>query len=380
MSINDCWDVTRGRGFLMSPDPLPYLTAVESPLADAIPRHLETLMQAFHRNLDLSIALAAVLPIYDMSMLATADSRLIERAFQIYSFLASAYIYKLNTIGQQTKILPRGIAVPLVQLADMLHRPPILAYAAYTLANWQRIVPEKPIEVENLRLIQQFIPKRDAEWFTIIHVDMEAKAGAAIDEIPLMMRAAEAENEDTASLISGLQTVSNTLHAMMATFNRMPEHCHPQVYYHEVRPYIFGFDDVIYEDVEKFGGKPQSFRGETGAQSSVIPALIRVLGLSHENTELTQHLQVMLDYMPVPHREFLAEIQPIRPLVERTASAPLREVYNHTLEQLLAFRQMHLRFAASYIANQSAHSQGTGGTEFMVWLQQLIRETEAQML
>jgi indoleamine 2,3-dioxygenase len=376
--MQDCWNVNHGRGFLMSPDPLPHLAAVESPLDDSVVRHLETVMRGFPKDLDLSVALAAVLPVYDMSVLANADSRLLERAFQIYSFLASAYIYKLNTIGQQSKILPRGIAVPLVQLADMLHRPPILAYAAYTLANWQRIDPAKPIEVENLRLITQFIPKRDAEWFTIIHVEIEAKAGAAIDAIPVMMRAAA--NNDSASLISSLEIVSNTLNAMMATFKRMPEHCHPQVYYHEVRPYIFGFDDVIYEDIAQYGNKPQSFRGETGAQSSVIPALIRVLGLSHENTELTQHTQIMLDYMPRQHREFLAQIQPMRPFIERVDSFALREVYNHTLEQLLAFRQMHLRFAASYIANQSAHSQGTGGTEFMIWLQQLIHETESQLL
>jgi hypothetical protein len=41
---------------------------------------------------------------------------------------------------------------------------------------------------------------------------------------------------------------------------------------------------------------------------------------------------------------------------------------------------MHLRFAASDIANQSPVRIGTGGTEFMRWLQQLIEETEAQVL
>ncbi|MEO1163475.1 MAG: hypothetical protein AAFV98_06830 [Chloroflexota bacterium] len=37
-------------------------------------------------------------------------------------------------------------------------------------------------------------------------------------------------------------------------------------------------------------------------------------------------------------------------------------------------------FVASYIANQSADSLGTGGTDFMHWLQQLIDETQAHLI
>ena len=51
----------------------------------------------------------------------------------------------------------------------------------------------------------------------------------------------------------------------------MPEKCDPYVYYHRVRPYIFGTKDnpdlkkgLIYEN--QFDNKPQFFRGETGAQ------------------------------------------------------------------------------------------------------------------
>ena len=59
-------------------------------------------------------------------------------------------------------------------------------------------------------------------------------------------------------------------------FSKMPEKCDPYVYYHRVRPYIFGTKDnpvlkkgLIYEN--QFDNKPQFFRGETGAQSSIIP-------------------------------------------------------------------------------------------------------------
>ena len=61
-------------------------------------------------------------------------------------------------------------------------------------------------------------------------------------------------------------------------FARMPEKCDPYVYYHRVRPFIFGSKDnpdlksgLVYEG--EFKNKAQFFRGETGAQSSIIPAL-----------------------------------------------------------------------------------------------------------
>ena len=66
--------------------------------------------------------------------------------------------------------------------------------------------------------------------------------------------------------------------------NRMPEKCDPFIYYNRVRPYIFGWKNnpatpqgVIYEEVDEYNGKPQLFRGETGAQSSIVPALDALL-------------------------------------------------------------------------------------------------------
>ena len=37
------------------------------------------------------------------------------------------------------------------------------------------------------------------------------------------------------------------LRSMNRTLNRMPEGCSPEVYFRKVRPYIFGFTDIIYE-------------------------------------------------------------------------------------------------------------------------------------
>ena len=75
-----------------------------------------------------------------------------------------------------------------------------------------------------------------------------------------------------------LKRIIKSLKAVNAIFSKMPEKCDPYVYYHRVRPYIFGTKDnpdlkqgLIYEN--QFNNKPQFFRGETGAQSSIIPLL-----------------------------------------------------------------------------------------------------------
>ncbi len=379
--VQSCWGIWEDRGFLIQPHPLTSLQNADSGLESSAIGELEAIAQhlpdylangQIRQRLD-------ELPAYDVSVLAESECPVIERAFQIYSYFASAYVYAPELPPVQH--IPRGVALPLVTLSEMVSRPPILAYASYTLANWQRIDPDKPIEVDNLRLVQKFIHKKDAAWFTLIHVDIEARAAAAIRTIPRL--AVALRERQHSAILDELTTIHTALQAMQSTLNRMPEHCHPKTYYNEVRPYIFGFENIIYRGVPAFNEQPQSFRGETGAQSSIIPALVALLGLQHEQTGLTHHLHIMHDYMPQTHRKLISRIDGarLRGYVERNReNTPLREAYNAALEALLAFRKLHLRYAASYIFNQNPDSKGTGGTPFMEWLQQLINETESQFI
>ncbi|MGB7341585.1 MAG: hypothetical protein WBC91_22000 [Phototrophicaceae bacterium] len=370
----DCWQLNDS-GFLIYPKPL---NTLHGHLPDAEASQLTTLMTNLPETLASSEIMAQLeqLPLLDVSQIGNCLA--LELAFQTYGYLITAYILAADEIAK--KIIPKNIAVPMVALAEKVQRPPILSYASFTLVNWKKIDPAGEIVVDNLELLHKFTHLRDAAWFTLIHVDIEARAAAAMHAIPNIKSAFEQDDIDT--VMTELDIIHSGLDAMMKTLKRMPEHCHPTIYYQQVRPYMFGFTDVIFEGVEKYGGKPQSFLGETGAQSSIIPSLVRFLGVSHEESSMTQYLRLMQDYMPQPHRQFITAIDPlqVRQFVSKMNNAPLREAYNHTLQQLLTFRKMHIRYAASYIANQSSDSLGTGGTQFMTWLQQLIDETEAQLL
>jgi indoleamine 2,3-dioxygenase len=162
-----------------------------------------------------------------------------------------------------------------------------------------------------------------------------------------------------------------------------------------VRPYIHGWknnpslhDGVAYEGVEAYGGRPQRFRGETGAQSSIVPALDAFLCIAHAEDPLRAYLGEMRDYMPPPHRAFIEAIEAgpsLRPFVAAAGATDtaLRAAYDSCIGHIQRFRSVHLEVAASYIARQAQtgganpNAVGTGGTPFMEYLKKHRDETAA---
>jgi indoleamine 2,3-dioxygenase len=176
----------------------------------------------------------------------------------------------------------------------------------------------------------------------------------------------------------------------------MPELCDPYVYYHRVRPYIHGWKNhpdlpqgLVYEGVEAYGNVPQQFRGETGAQSAIVPALDAMLGVDHKEDTLRVYLREMRAYMPPEHRAFIESLEarvPVRPFVRACGRSRLTELYNACLGGLEQFRSLHLEYAAAYIFRQAQtdarnpHAVGTGGTPFMQYLKKHRDETAEHCL
>lgn len=285
-----------------------------------------------------------------------------EYLFRTLCYMASAYVHS----GDKSSKIPSYIAVPLVHLSKELKRPPILSYASYCLYNWELINDKAPVKLGNIQLIQNFTEeyKRDEDWFILIHVDIEARAAEGVSAIL-------ANQTGTKSLLDTLKSLHNSLINMNITMARMPEKCDPDIYYKHVRPYIFGFKDVVYSGC--FNEEPQNFRGETGAQSSIIPAFINFLGIKHQNSMLVQHLEDMKKYMPAKHVIFINNIQSIRDQVDDTT----KELYNACIEEVIKFRNKHFEYAVNYIEKKVENPTGTGGTPYIPWLKQLVEETES---
>ncbi len=319
----------------------------------------------------------AVLEVEDESA-TTLDYRVIERLWMLYTYFANAYVFATPDAPEHR--ITRSVAVPLHRLAQMVKRPPIFSYVTLVLNNWRRIDPDGTIDLDNTTALQHFLGVPDEHWFGLVHVNVEYAAAPAMQGIQDAIEAAT--NHDPKALERALNAVSDSLGAMLKAFGRMTEGCDPDVYHVRVRPYMFGFDDIIYEGVAEYEGKPQTFRGGSGAQSSTIPAIVGALGLQHEQTGLMKHLDGMKTHMPKAHREFIASVTTpvVRDFVKRSGDGALKEAYNQCLQQMMTFRKGHFYYARIYILDKVTNPVGTGGTLFKEWLSRLIAETEAHLL
>ncbi len=376
-------ELSHERGFLPLTDPLSHLPKV----FDDWENVASTLPKLFASDrLRTTLENLPPFPIH-----AIADERERERAMLLLSYLGHAYVW----IGPQpASILPARLAVPWHSIAKSLGRPPVLSYSSYALHNFYRFDSSRAVECGNIALIQNFLAGIDEEWFILIHVDIERHAAPGLAVLHNCLDAAE--SRDAERLESLLATVDSAINRMHSTLKRMPEYCDPYIYYHRVRPYIHGWknhpdlkDGLIYQGVREYGEMPQQFRGETGAQSAIVPALDAMLGIGHAEDMLRSYLMEMRTYMPPDHRGFIESLEArgsIRAFVQRANRSGLTSVYNACVQGVEAFRSLHLEYAAAYIFRQAQtdaknpHAVGTGGTPFMSYLKKHRDETAAHQL
>ena len=315
----------------------------------------------------------------------------IQRAMLILSYIGQSYQWSENN---PATVMPANLAIPWHQVGKLVGRPPILSYQSYASDNWRRFDASGPIECGNIGLLQCFLGGQDEEWFILIHIEIEKKAGKALKAIE-DAQSAVSEN-DADQLEVALTNLRSALAAMYEVLGRMPERCDPYIYFHRVRPYIFGWrnnpslpDGVIYEGVDEYQGVGQKFRGETGAQSAIIPAMDAVLGIDHEKDELREYLMEMRMYMPPKHVAFIEAVEAgpsVRNFVAIAKRASLTTVFNDCVELVANFRAMHLEYAGTYIHAQAQATPGnpsavgTGGTPFMTYLRKHRDETKKQTL
>lgn len=155
--------------------------------------------------------------------------------------------------------------------------------------------------------------------------------------------------------------------------------------YTSFRTFIFGItsqsmfpNGVIYEGVSE---EPMSFRGESGANDSMVrcgtlstgpkltpqvPMCDNLLQIAMPETPLTDILKDFRQYRPGNHRQFLEAVRDsaqesgVREFAKQDAvSAAL---YLQALDQVRDFRWRHWCFTREYILKQTAHPTATGGS------------------
>ena len=389
MPIHDLshYDMSAERGFLCRFD----ASAVTLDGEFARARHVALRLPQILPTGRVRSYLAANLPEIDAAAAEALSDEEARLAMVHYSFMVQSFVWGEP---EPPAVLPRCLAVPMVALADRLGQQPLLPYSGYVLDNWACLDAGGPIDLSNIYMLQNFIGGQDENWFVLVHVAIEARAGACLALMGPVCEAITAGDADKAQSL--LEEMAIVWQDLKAIFDRMPERCDPYVYFERVRPYIHGWKDnpalphgIIYEGVARFGTQAQAFRGQTGSQSSIVPSMDALLGIGHAADPLRAFLDQLHIYRPPAHRKFIDDVREtsrLRSFVRGAGHTGLTAAYNANVQAVADFRSRHLEYAASYINKQQKASDGndtdvgTGGTPFMKYLKKHRDETQANLL
>ena len=362
------------RGFVPDVDPLPYLGDRFAPW-ELVSRNLAALVLTGRLR-----KAVESLPALSVDSLVTAAER--ERALLLLSCLGNGYVWAETKPARR---LPAVVAVPLCQVADALGRPPVVTHATIVLNNWRRLAPDEPLSMANIDTQLTFLGGADEKWFYNATVGVELAGGPALRWLVAAQHAVAADAADR--LTTALLAIEPILRSTVTALLDVERWCDPHVYYHRIRRFLTGWPEpgLIYEGVDE---EPRMFVGGSAAQSSLIQAFDAGLRVPHEHPSTGGFLRAMRDYMPRPHRRFLAGLE-AGPSVHdyvatRRAQRPqLAEAYNGCVRALSDLRAKHIGLTGRYIGRfvrDEGAAMGTGGTEFVALLAKSRDETRAREL
>ena len=260
---------------------------------------------------------------------------------------------------------------------------------SYALFNYRLEDPNRGMDYDNLRLIRAFEqgldPKSSEAGFVLVHVSMVRNSGPLISGTLQVLNACASNNREEFN--AGLTTVVEALKRVNHVMNEMWNKSKPGDYT-SFRTFIFGIanqsmfpNGVIYEG---YSNEPMYFRGESGANDSMIPLSDNLLQIRMPDTPLTEILRDFRAYRPGNHREFLewvhesAESVGVKDFALQDKESAL--YYLRALNQVRDFRWRHWGFTKEYILRHTKHKTATGGSPIVTWLPNQLQAVLEQMV
>lgn len=305
-----------------------------------------------------------------------SDQRLLQRAHLVLAWLVNLFVHSIPDDGSESVLVPRALAVPLVEVSRLLKMAPVLTFADTVLWNWELINPSQPVSIENMRFINLFSGTDDERNFYIASARAEL---VGVEMLRIINDYANLPNvtdmtsiskisRDLIKLASVIEEISDTIQSVRNVVD-------PHVFHWEIRPWYEGSQakasspSWIYEGVPNY--ETLDLSGPSAGQSSVMHALDVFLDIDHklkdrrfpepsENNKRADlgFMERMRKYMPGKHRDYLAHLaatpRPIRNLAQRTPA--LREPYDVAIGALKKLRDMHMRIACLYVVTMSRSS------------------------
>ncbi|KAK3360157.1 hypothetical protein B0T25DRAFT_446619 [Lasiosphaeria hispida] len=410
--------VSTTRGFLPRIDPIVTLPADFDPLESILQRMpIKTLSggPGLLAHGKLGEAVAHELPeLTDCIDKYKDNLPLMNALYRDYSFLASAYLLEPchqrfmlgEPYGLGRETLPANISRPIARCAALCGFKPFMEYAgSYALYNYRLACPSQGLAPSNVRLIRAFEhgldPSSSEAGFVLVHIDMVRHSAPLVQGVLSTLAALTTTSRTT--LNPALATILSALTAINAVMETMWARSRPRAYT-SFRTFIFGITaqsmfprGVLYEGVpgpDGAGGTRLSFRGESGANDSMIPLVDNLLAVPMPDTPLTAILHDFREYRPSNHRAFLAWVKARSEALGLKAWAlgledggegdelldESRRLWLRILNQVRDFRWRHWCFAREYILKTTSHPTATGGSPIVTWLPNQLQAVLDEMV
>lgn len=324
----------------------------------------------------------------------SGNSHLLAALFRDYCFATSAYLLEpvdrafreTGFYTQGRNVLPAQLAVPLKKLADKLGHFPYMEYASsYALVNYMCKDPNfkgnaGKYSFDNMELIRSFEDASGSErGFILVHVEMVSYTGKLVSATEDALRACN--NKDVAAFEDAFERLLLTYRKINESMETMWGRSLPADYLN-YRSFIFGTgpkkmnamfpSGVRYESVSE---EPQYFRGESGANDSIVPTGDNLLEITAHmpNNDLTKTLRDFRSYRPKNQREFLQQLEARATLAgvrgfAMSSSPRAKALYVLLVDQIREFRNRHWMFTKSYIIQRTTYDIATGGSPILQYL------------
>jgi indoleamine 2,3-dioxygenase len=313
----------------------------------------------------------------------------LQALFRTYTILTSAYTLELSyqeyvksgNYGKARDFLPATLSEPLVYVSNKIGAYPWLDYFyAYGPGNYVKILSDGGLHWSNLDMVCKFHGSNDEVGFMMVHV--------YINEIsPLLVKSVidygKSLNIEYLQKCSTIMKDMNNRRREMWTASRYER-------YNDFRVFIMGINGnkdifpngLIYENC--FNDEPQYFRGQTGAQDSIIPMMDIFTGIVdyYPDNQLTKYLLDLRSYRPKCIQDFFKDLREYYSNNKHNIFNYLKMTNNiegliyllQIVDEVYLFRNGHWQFVQKYIMSNTKYSMATGGTPITSWL---INQIEA---
>ena len=268
--------------------------------------------------------------------------------------------------------IPAIIGIPFYEVSNDLGIPPVLTHAAVDLYNWHLIDETREFSLDNINTNHTMTGDPSECWFYKVMIAIEGVGGNILKRLL---------KYDQTNYQKILVDINNLLKQCTKLIKRMYEGCDPDFFFNNIRIYLAGSNNENLPNGITIASDPPivlKYTGGSAAQSTLIQVFDVLFDVKHEG----KFLETMREYMPASHRNYLLNILPIKNYITPND----KKIYNQCISQLGKFRQAHLGLVYKYIAkfiapdtigkNVNAHgSKGAGGTEPVIFCQQVINET-----